>query len=219
MSEKPRSYVYFLQAGEGGPIKIGVATNPMTRARELQTGNHEQLTLLAWSPGDQANEHALHQRFAHIRLRGEWFRADQQLLSFIAGIQWSRRCRKEPVQNPAETLYGLTRDQLEAIRYYLMLEEHNFYNRLDEPTNPQERLRWRRRTSYMIAAASFSVPNESAFGNPAWAAARFVHLAPEDEDELSGMYADAAAAAEAEAEEQEVGALLSAIPETPSERH
>jgi len=69
-------FVYFIQSGERGPIKIGAAANPFARLRELQTGNPYQLRLLlaedagchAW-----ALERALHRRFASSRLGGEWF--------------------------------------------------------------------------------------------------------------------------------------------------
>lgn len=34
-------------------------------------------------PGDRKTERALHESFAHLRERGEWFRAEKELLDYI----------------------------------------------------------------------------------------------------------------------------------------
>jgi len=47
------SYVYFVQAGEGGPIKIGVTRDIGGRLRTLQTGNPYRLRLLALIHGEK----------------------------------------------------------------------------------------------------------------------------------------------------------------------
>lgn len=77
-------WLYAIQAGQEGPVKIGVTKgSPRDRLRTLQTGNHEQLRgLAAWRayPGDEA---ALHERFAHARIRGEWFRPVPELLDHV----------------------------------------------------------------------------------------------------------------------------------------
>lgn len=76
--------VYFIQAGDGGPIKIGVGNDPVGRLANLQTGHHELLTLLATVPGDAEVEAELHEAFARHRLRGEWFDPAPAILAFIA---------------------------------------------------------------------------------------------------------------------------------------
>lgn len=65
--------VYFIRAGESGPVKIGVATDVGARLKELQCGNHLELTLLRTLEGDRATEAALHRRYERLRSRGEWF--------------------------------------------------------------------------------------------------------------------------------------------------
>lgn len=74
------SHVYFIQAGEHGPIKIGVATDPEHRRQMLQTGNSADLILRAAIPGSGHGalklERKLHDRFAAGRMQGEWFRPD-----------------------------------------------------------------------------------------------------------------------------------------------
>lgn len=79
------SAIYFIQRGdEHGAIKIGWTwTDPMKRLHTLQHANDETLTLLGYFPGSCGDEAALHERFAHLRIRGEWFRPDDDLLAFI----------------------------------------------------------------------------------------------------------------------------------------
>ncbi len=45
--------VYFIQAGENGPIKIGTSTVPQIHLDRLQQGNHEELNLVAEIPGER----------------------------------------------------------------------------------------------------------------------------------------------------------------------
>lgn len=66
-------FVYFIQAGADGPIKIGVADDPEKRLNELQIGNHAELFLRARRPGGLELERELHARFWNTRVRGEWF--------------------------------------------------------------------------------------------------------------------------------------------------
>lgn len=69
--------IYFIQAVDGGPIKVG-RTEWMTRRLEsLQVGNPKQLVVLGVEPLplDEllARERELHQQFDYARVRGEWF--------------------------------------------------------------------------------------------------------------------------------------------------
>jgi hypothetical protein len=63
----------YLVGAEGSPlVKIGYTKgDPKKRLASLQTGQPMALSLLWAAPGDY--EHALHQRFAEHRVRGEWF--------------------------------------------------------------------------------------------------------------------------------------------------
>lgn len=65
--------VYAIQAGENGPVKLGKADDPVRRMAGLQTGNAQELHLLRVWAGGEAEEAALHKRFAGLRLFGEWF--------------------------------------------------------------------------------------------------------------------------------------------------
>jgi hypothetical protein len=77
--------VYFVQAETLGLIKIGVANQASRRFVSLQADSPDPLRLLGIMTCENhgALEFTLHLRFAHLRVRGEWFRPDPELLAFI----------------------------------------------------------------------------------------------------------------------------------------
>lgn len=77
------SLVYFIKGLESGNIKIGYAGNPDSRRKGLQTGSSEELSLLKTIDGGAALEAELKSRFAHLKIRGEWFRPEADLINFI----------------------------------------------------------------------------------------------------------------------------------------
>lgn len=64
--------VYFI-AAKVGPIKIGMAIDPVRRLKSLQTSHPEPLSILATSSGGPEREREYHKQFAGHRLHGEWF--------------------------------------------------------------------------------------------------------------------------------------------------
>jgi hypothetical protein len=78
--------VYFIRAGEVGPIKIGHASSVglvESRRVTLQCGNHEQLTTILIVPGTGYTERYAHSVFADLHIRGEWFSAGHDLLHML----------------------------------------------------------------------------------------------------------------------------------------
>jgi hypothetical protein len=80
---RPKASVYFIQAEDGGPIKIGLAGDPTKRLSELQRTSPQRLRILATEPGSASHERELHERFAEHRLHGEWFAPCPELLALI----------------------------------------------------------------------------------------------------------------------------------------
>ena len=83
------SFVYFIQHGDHGPIKVGWAHDPEQRRRELQTGNPEQLHVRQLVPGGRDLEGQIHNRFADWHLQGEWFGGGEWsavILTYAAGL-------------------------------------------------------------------------------------------------------------------------------------
>lgn len=83
------TWIYFVQCGERGQIKIGHSKNPANRVIEMQTGQPLQLYLRAKFAGPFDNEAALHRFYEREHLRGEWFRPSPRLLAFVRWLnQW-----------------------------------------------------------------------------------------------------------------------------------
>lgn len=72
--------VYFIRAGEHGPVKIGVAADPARRMVNLQTSNSSPLQIIRLLDGHRADERRIHDLFADRRLAGEWFAFDPSML-------------------------------------------------------------------------------------------------------------------------------------------
>jgi hypothetical protein len=86
---------YFITDGTGC-VKIGKTENTSARLRHLQTGNPRALRVVLalplgceflgnMKPGDW-DEDALHQRFSHQRVRGEWFKFAGPVRQFITDM-------------------------------------------------------------------------------------------------------------------------------------
>lgn len=72
------SYIYIIQSGKKGPYKIGIARDVEKRMSGLQTGNPEELHIIAkfyFSSHKQTAkiEKILHNKFRKMHIRGEWF--------------------------------------------------------------------------------------------------------------------------------------------------
>lgn len=69
-------FLYFIQAKEGGPIKIGYSATEagvLERLKGMQTGNPSDLVLRNAFPGTALDERRLHRELEEWRVRGEWF--------------------------------------------------------------------------------------------------------------------------------------------------
>ena len=78
--------IYFIQDTVTKAVKIGHGVNPEKRLEQCQVGNANALTMIGVLEGGRPEERLLHQRFASHRMRGEWFRGDDKLLSAIRAM-------------------------------------------------------------------------------------------------------------------------------------
>lgn len=74
--------IYFAQTNDNTHIKIGYASNVRNRLSALQTGAPMGVKLLASMPGDHKVERKLHDRFAGLRVHGEWFHTHANIIDF-----------------------------------------------------------------------------------------------------------------------------------------
>ena len=77
--------IYFISDGNTF-IKIGYTVNDvMSRLSSLQVGNPKELKIEMVIEGSEADEKALHDRFASYRYRGEWFYFVQEIKGYMMG--------------------------------------------------------------------------------------------------------------------------------------
>jgi hypothetical protein len=77
--------VYYVQRAKDGLIKIGFSSVPRERLVTLRR-EHGPLELLATHKGGRDAERIQHRRFDHLRVTGEWFRPEPELLAHIERI-------------------------------------------------------------------------------------------------------------------------------------
>jgi hypothetical protein len=65
----------YLIRGNDNRYKIGISVDPRKRLKQLQTGNHDELTIIHTYESVNASkiETTLHNRYSHARKIGEWF--------------------------------------------------------------------------------------------------------------------------------------------------
>jgi len=76
--------IYFIGCPAADAVKIGVTwNNPYSRLGQAQVNCPLDLELLATCVGGVNAERELHDRFADLRIRGEWFRLSDELRAHI----------------------------------------------------------------------------------------------------------------------------------------
>lgn len=81
-----RGHVYFIVAPKSGAIKIGFSNDPSGRFADLSTGSPEALVFYGSIPETRDYEQGLHRKFKHLRIKGEWFQACDELYNRIDGL-------------------------------------------------------------------------------------------------------------------------------------
>lgn len=74
---------YIVRAGTDGPVKIGRADDVEARVADLQTANYERLCILRIIDTPFDAEPIFHERFKHLRVLGEWFKFDPEMMTFL----------------------------------------------------------------------------------------------------------------------------------------
>jgi len=78
--------IYFVTARSLARVKIGYSENPTLRFCKMRSDSPVNLTLERVCPGELADEQALHVRFDHARIRGEWFSLSEDIEAHIASL-------------------------------------------------------------------------------------------------------------------------------------
>lgn len=95
-------------ARAGAALKVGKAGNPGARLLDLQTGNAEEIEMIAVIKGN--HERRLHEILAPFLIRGEWFRDTPEcrkaIKEFMSGLTTTSGHRPDsvPVSGPEEKI-------------------------------------------------------------------------------------------------------------------
>ena len=79
--------IYAIQAGDGGPIKFGVAHSPSRRLQELQTGCPQRLKLIAYADVHKSLEKLIHRYCREANIGGEWFSPTSKVMEMVEVIK------------------------------------------------------------------------------------------------------------------------------------
>ena len=98
------SYVYFILDTISNAIKIGKANDIHERLSGLQTGNPNELLVLHYDKCDSAEtafnlERKYHNKFNHLRVRGEWFKYDREIFQklLFEEVKLKTKSKRKPL--------------------------------------------------------------------------------------------------------------------------
>ncbi len=94
-------FVYLVREITSDRLKIGTTQDITQRLEQLQIGNPDLLEVVAWLPGSYALEKELHDKFAHLNERGEWYRPDAEIFTVFYQGQ-PKIHQDEPCKHQAE---------------------------------------------------------------------------------------------------------------------
>jgi hypothetical protein len=76
-------FVYFVQSGDDGLIKIGYTSDIRKRISSIKTCTPTPIKLLGYIEGDYLTERELHKKFKKYNSRGEWFTCTKEIIDYI----------------------------------------------------------------------------------------------------------------------------------------
>lgn len=106
--------IYYVRCTETNVVKIGFAKDPLVRLVKIRSDAPTEVELIAVEEGDKGREAELHQRFGHLRKRGEWFHYNSELAAHVATLTpmaGPAQRKRKPLQGPLGswlTANGLT---------------------------------------------------------------------------------------------------------------
>lgn len=118
-------YVYFMQSGKNGPIKIGKSNNPEKRMISVQTGNPYKLRLVAVIYcDDDAAAYRMESRFHRIlkkhRMHGEWFYPNFSFKNIMKAKLIAKDEKEMQLIKKGEKFVAINEDELDEA----IAEEH-----------------------------------------------------------------------------------------------
>lgn len=78
--------IYFAQNAATGSVRIGWASSVGKQLLSLQAGCEQELLLLCSVTGTSQDASRMRGRFSHLQIRGDWFRGEPELVSFMRAV-------------------------------------------------------------------------------------------------------------------------------------
>lgn len=129
MVENKQTYTYFIQAENGGLIKIGKTVNPKRRLERMQTQCPIKLKFLYIIDGDI--EKTLHEQFDEYRVHHGWFQATM-IKPFINDL------KKGKIFLSSDNIEAEMRKSMDEHIYKIPEKIKIEYNNIDEYLNEYE---------------------------------------------------------------------------------
>ena len=104
-----KSFVYFIRDPHHQAIKIGTSSNVRSRFQSLDIGA-APMEFMGCIPGDHQEERSWHEKFSHLWVRREWFRAEPDLLEAISKAL--SQPKPAPIYSPSAAPKGYIFDRL-----------------------------------------------------------------------------------------------------------
>lgn len=112
-------FVYFARIGESDRVKIGFASDPRARVRNMQTSAPEPINLVRVLLGTPADERRLHTLFRPHWLAGEWFALSAEMIESDVGLtDVTKRFQKASVRPSVSASTGSHADD-QLVRMWL----------------------------------------------------------------------------------------------------
>ena len=126
--------IYFIQAGEYGPVKIGFTDCGIKkRIDQMQSGNHRKLNIIGYMFGTVKKEKELHKKFDEYRLLGEWFFASPELLSFILQRYMPLRdMEKNELGDSTRVIFEVEEDLFDTLKSIAKSEKITFDSAVEQ---------------------------------------------------------------------------------------
>ncbi len=87
-------YIYFFESSLTGLIKIGYSNNLRRRKKEIEALQGGEVNLLRAIQTLPKYEKYIHERFNHLKTKGEWFKPDQEILFYIKKLRTEENIQK-----------------------------------------------------------------------------------------------------------------------------
>jgi hypothetical protein len=75
--------IYMIQVSDRPYVKIGFSENPPRRLSKIQACHVDRVSIIRLLHGSWSDEYELHQRFADLHVRCEWYQRSEEMLGDI----------------------------------------------------------------------------------------------------------------------------------------